>query len=178
MWRHIFIWLDPWNCWFYSCLPCSPAFTWQRVLVVVTQKSRSALEGGQFVYGHCFCQMQIMANFGTIIPSCSLPGCKPIRGDDVMRPNLIGHSLGASILNLDNAVSWWAKDKQMTALACGFLVNLIDYFITKTYVTMLSGQSRGKKKRFHVCQLQLSVKKSNKLQNTQSQSKKWKNIHE
>lgn len=38
----------------------------------------------------------------------------------------------------------------MTALGCGFLVNLIDYFITKTYVTMLSGQSRGKKKRFHV----------------------------
>ena len=67
-----------------------------------------------------------------------------------MRPNLIGHSLGARILNLDNAVSLWAKDKQMTPLGCGFLVNLIDYFITKTYVTMLSGQSRGKKKRFHV----------------------------
>ena len=127
------------------------------------------------MYGHCLCQKQIMANFGTIIPPCSLPGCKPIRGVEVMRPNLIGHSLGARIrLNLDNVVTLWAKDKQMTPLGCGFLVNLIDYFITKTYVTMLSGQSRGNKKRFHVCQLQLSVKKSNKLQNTQSQSKNGK----
>ena len=66
------------------------------------------------MYGPCLCQIQIMANLGTIIPSCSLPGCKPFRGVDVMRPNLIGHSLGARILNLDNVVSLWAKDKQMT----------------------------------------------------------------